>query len=535
MKSVAMSSNRSNKALWLWLVNIVSLLALSLSASQQSLPIILRIRKPDGSMGKIQIIDQETTTLSSILSAFLQVEDGTSIKCSISDKEVEDSNRPISSFNLKNGSLITIASPLKTSRQDESTATKKVYASSRFTDYDPFPHLSKSSHSAAVRRSRALSRLPSRRSMSYSDIADLHSYMHVIEPQPEGPIKRIYMCSIGAQRFKDNCTIMPTKKQLKVTKGKAEAQIRNRCAVLFGTVNKERVDQSISSKARTSLSTPLYEMKMCQVVKVHAVWEPVQSGTEDTYDSRYLMDDGEEYKRAVEIAKSLGMRVVGWIFSYSDDRLNVSDADRSSSGEDSLPVFGRDIIHGARGQIRNMQILGRDEGQKYVTLALDSKTGATEAFQLSDVTVQMVAEGVLTLSEKEGGKEMKRYVNTHESVIVDNKETKELDTVLCLVNTALLSHQGRFSGSSGVISVKKGGGLSVKKKKILLEKIDAGDDSGLVEELCDFSALMALDKCMDKKDMEIICNLVNKYSKGQRKSLEVDKSLKLVIQNIVAS
>jgi hypothetical protein len=86
-----------------------------------------------------------------------------------------------------------------------------------------------------------------------------------------------------------------------------------------------------------------------------------------------------------------------------------------------------------------------------------------------------------------------------------------------------------------VISVKKGGGLSAKKKKILLEKIDAGDDSDLVEELCDFSALMALDKCMDKKDMEIICNLVNKYSKGQRKSLEVDRSLKLVIQNIVAS
>jgi NPL4 family. len=526
----------------LLLANIAALFTISAATSQQSLPIILRIRKPDGSMGKIQVVDQETTTLSSILSIFLPDDyntddtDGSSIKCSISDKEIEDSNQPVSSFNLKNGSLITIAAPpLKKSKRDETT-NKIASPSIRFTEIDPFPHLAKSSHSAAVRRSRALSRLPSRRSMSYSDIADLHSYMHVMEPQPEGPIKRIYMCSIGAQRFKDNCTIMPTKKQLKATKGKAEAQIRNRCAVLFGTVNKERVDQSINTKGRTSLSTPLYEMKMCQVVKVHAVWEPNQGGSENAYDSRCFLEGGEEYKRAVEIAKSLGMRVVGWMFSYSDDRVNVEDDKKGAGGEDGLPVFARDIIHGAKGQIRNMELIGRDEGLKYVTLALDAKTGATEAFQLSDVTVQMVAEGVLTLSDKEAERgNVRRFVTTQESIIVDNKETKELDTVLCLVNTALLSHQGRFSGSSGVTSVKKGGGLSAKKKKAFLEKIDAGDDSGLVEELCDFGALLALDKSMDNKDMERICNLVNKFSKGQRKSLEVDKSLKLIIQSIVSS
>mmetsp|Transcript_17378 Transcript_17378/g.32959 ORF Transcript_17378/g.32959 Transcript_17378/m.32959 type:complete len:533 (-) Transcript_17378:48-1646(-) len=532
-----MARKRKNRAVLLWLANLASLVALSLASSLSS-PIILRIRKPDGSIGKIQVVDQETTTLSSILSAFLQVDnnDVSSVKCSISDQEIEDPNKPISSFNFKNGSLITITpSKKKTqiSNQNETSSSNTVTA--RFTDFDPFPHLAKSSHSAAVRRSRALSRLPSRRSMSYSDIADLHSYMHVIEPQPEGPIKRIYMCSTGAQKFKDNCIIVPTKKQLKATKGMAEPQIRNRCAVLFGTVNKERVDQSMNTKVRTSLSTPLYEMKMCQVVKVHAVWEPSQSGTQDAYDAKDLMEGGEDYQRAVEIAKLLGMQVVGWIFSYLDDRINTSDERKDKSGEDNLPVFGRDIIHGARGQIRNMQTFGRDEGQKYVTLALDSKTGATEAFQLSDVTVQMVAEGVLTLAKESEEGRLKRYVKTQESVIVDNKETKELDSVLCLVNTALLSHQGRFSGSPGVVSVKKGGGLAAKKKKTLLGMIDAGDDSGLVEELCDFSALIALDKCMDNKDMEIMCNLVNKYSKGQRKSLEIDKSLKLVIQSIVSS
>lgn len=537
---------RHKRALLFWFINIAYLIPLSLASSSggPALPIILRIRKPDGSIGKIQVADQENTNLSSIISAFVQDEDRSSIKCSISDQEIQDSNRPISCFNLKNGSLITILPPPKSEKDNRDTSiTKGASSTTRYTDFDPFPDLAKSSHSAAARRSRALSRLPNRRSMSYSDIADLHSFMHVIEPQPEGPLKRVYMCSIGAQRFKDNCTIMPTKQQLKATKGKAKAQIKNRCAVLFGTVNKERVDQSVNVKTRTSLSTPLYEMKMCEVAKVHAVWEPTQNGSEDGYDARNLMA-GKEYKRALEIANMLGLRVVGWIYSYSDHRQNGDAGGGGGSGygsggdggEDGLPVFAKDIIHGARGQIGNMQQLGREEGKKYVTLALDSNTGATEAFQLSDVSVQMVAEGVLSLSDK-GDDDMKRFVNTQESVIIDNKETKELDSVLCLVNTALLSHEGRLSGNLGGVNpaVKKGGGLTVKKKKVLLEKIDAGDDSGLVAELCDFSVLMALDPCMGTKEMEMLCNLVNKYSRGQRKSIEMDATLKLIIKSLMIS
>jgi hypothetical protein len=35
------------------------------------------------------------------------------------------------------------------------------------------------------------------------------------------------------------------------------------------------------------------------------------------------------------------------------------------------------------------------KGRNFVTLAMDAMTGATEAFQLSDVSVQMVSEGLL--------------------------------------------------------------------------------------------------------------------------------------------
>lgn len=360
--------------------------------------------------------------------------------------------------------------------------------------------------------------------------------MHTIEPQPEGPIKRIYMCHVSAQRFKDNCTILPTKKQLKATKGKAKAQIKNRCGVLFGTVNKERVDQSMDTKARTSLSTPLYEMKMCEVVKVHALWEPPQTSTSTNgYDGKNLIK-GKEFKRAKEIAEVLGLTVVGWIYSYSEDRQN-GDGDDKDSGEDSLPVWGTDIVTGAKGQIENMENLGRDNGCKYVTLALDSKTGATEAFQLSNVSVQMVAEGVLAIPETESAKvqvPFKRFVKTQESVSIDNKETKDLDTVFCLVNTAMLSHEGRFAGKAEN-SVKKAGGLTAKKKRTVLAAIEAGGDGDLLQELCDFNALMALDRAMPKEDMSNLCKLVAKYSRGHKKGITVESKLKIVLKNILSS
>ena len=500
-------------------------MAIFAAASGPGAPLILRIRKADGSMGKIQIANQESTTLSSILSTFSEDSKDGSVKCSIANKKVEDTEKPISSFDLKNGAIITITPTPR--KKDEETV--KVVPSIRYTEYDPYPDLARSSHSAAARRSRALSRLPNKRSMSYGDIANLHSFMHVIEPQPDGPIKRVYMCNIGAQKFKDNCTIMPTKKQLRATKGKAKPQIKNKVAILFGTVNKERVDQNVNVKARTSLSTPLYEMKMCEVVKVHALWEPPQKGSLDSYDASNLVQC-KEFTRAKRIGAALGIRPVGWIYSYADDRQKGED-DRGS-GEDSLPVWGKDIVLGAKGQIENMQHLGRDEGCKYVTLALDSKSGATEAFQLSNVSVQMVAEGVLSIP-KNG--EFKRFVQTLESISIDNKETKELDSVLCLVNTAMLSHEGRFSGKAGVNSIKKAGGLSAKKKKNILSKLDDGNDGDLVGELCDFNVLMALDRSIKEEDMQSLCKLVSKFAKGQRKGIEMGSHLKILLKNVLAS
>lgn len=526
---------------------LLNLIAHVVTASGPASHLVLRVRKPDGSMERIAVPkdELETTTLSSILSTFASDEndDMNNIddaeeewKCQIGNGparpfvDVEDNNQSIASFNVQNGSIINIL-PSKRMQQnkqsnDESSAKESKDTLQRYTTFDPFPDIAKSSHSSASRRSRALSRLPSKRSMSYGDISKLRDHMHTIEPQGEGPIKRIYMCLNGAQRFKDNCTIMPSKKQIKA--GKKEIKYANRCAVLFGSVNTERVDQS-KRKARTSLSTPLYEMEMCKVIKVQAVWEPLSqpSVSGKPYDQSKLWggENKDEYERAVQVADMLGLKMVGWIYSYGDDRLE--DNHRSDYGEESLPVFGRDVVFGAMGQIDNMERIGREDGCQFVTLALDAKTGATEAFQLSDVSVQMVAEGKVKLPDKS-----ERYLEPGEPVIVDSKESSQVDSVLCLVNTAMLSHEGRYSGGSPKSSIKKAGTLTTKSKKALLKHVD-GDSEKFVKSLCDFDILMALTKSLKEEESAELCALVKKYARGQRKAAQPSKQLKLALANII--
>ena len=202
------------------------------SVSPASNTLILRVRKADGSMDRVVVSKDEieTTTLSSILLRYASSDDdgdkenvqipkcqiGTGNGPSRQFKDVKNADEPLSSLNLQNGSIINIM-PVKRNKEEQKQKNKDADSKipDRYTEFDPFPDIAKSSHSTAARRSRALSRLPSKRSMSYGEISKLREYMHTIEPQSQGPIKRIYMCHLGAQRFKDNCTIMPTKKQLK--------------------------------------------------------------------------------------------------------------------------------------------------------------------------------------------------------------------------------------------------------------------------------------------------------------------------------
>lgn len=574
------------------LVIFIFVLLVGTVTSNSGNTILVRIRKIDGSMDRVVVPIQPTeegesqhdnvVKLSDILSNQIHNQDeetdeksdsdsGIIVKIDAQDKSyrIEDTFQPIQNFKLRNGSLITIIPSVKKTKQQQSSQStnKKDEIPKKWTTFIPFPSIAKStSYSSVVRRSKALSRLPSKRGMSYSDLSNLRKYMHAIEPQSVGPLLRIYMCHVSAQRFKDSTTTsVPMKVKKGKKKGKQYTQVRieNKCAILFGTLHKERVDLNKVRSSRTSLSTPLDEVKMCTVAKVQALWEvPAddQQESSSSYDKsglwRNMAKNGEqdpslfikegEYRRVFEIAELLGLRPVGWIYSYSDSRNEDNDGLSNTTGdvpetdEDALPVHGIDVINGSRGQLGNMQYLGKEEGIKYVTLAMDSNTGATEAFQMSDVSVQMVAEGILTDKNLEKG----RFVKTSDPVLVDNKETQNLDSVLCLVNTAMVSHTGKFSGVEGLNTVKKNGMLTPKYKRQLLMALNENFDNSLCDKdskssrndseairlLSSLNVLLVLDKVLTKNEIGDLCKVLMKYAKGQRKGATLGNQLKMALK-----
>ena len=508
------------------------------AASTPAAPLLLRVQMPDGSMERLQVPPEATNSMSleEALAGLISdssADDNTDSPLMDLEKHtihvgsstVRDKSQTLDALGLKRGSLIRLVAKNKPkTEQQQSSISSSTSAKPGKDRWDPFPDIAKDYH-AAMRNTKT--RRSSQRGMSYKDLANLQSSLHIVEAQPEGPVKRVYMCSNSAQRFQANCY------------QKSKNSFECRVGLLLGTVQRERAE--MKQKARTSLSSQTESSKYCQVIKVQALYEPpTQKPTKESYDATALLTNGNsdagfnsdpELQRVLRVADLLGLRPVGWIFAYNDNRLKKDD--------DSLPVYGPDAHTGSLLQISNMQTLDRIDGSRFATLSMDATTGATEAFQLSDVCVQMVAENlwdVASSSPTPAGKKepaTPRFVSTKHAVLVDGKETKELDSVLCLVNTAMLSHVGSYSGST-TNSVKKSGGVTNKVKKAMLAALEANDDGKLLEILCDMNLLLTFDKTLPKDDMTKLCGSVQKWARGQKRGTELDSKLKLLLRSILA-
>jgi ribosome-binding protein aMBF1 (putative translation factor) len=472
---------------------------------------ILRVRLEDGTMERIQVPPGQESILS-IKQAVSKVTsniEGLSIL--FGSSPISDDSMTLTELGLKHGSLVTLlSSSPKQKKKGESSITKTIQKTKESDRWDPFPEIAKD-YESAVRNTKR--RRSTGSGMSYGDLAKLQSSLHTVEPQPEGPFQRVYMCRKSAERFQKDCLSQKTQ------------SYHNRVGLLLGNISRERVDARLPV-SRTSLSSTTDEQKYCSVVKVQAVWEPPQQ-TRHHYDSDALLNVPPLISvHARRVADWLGLRPVGWIFSYDDNR--------NDDTEDSLPVYQSDIQEAAVLQIHNMKNAGRTDGCSFATLAMDARTGATEAFQLSDVCVQMVAEGMIVANDEK--KKDGRYCQTKHAVVVDGKETQQLDSVLCLVNTAMLSHEGSFAGNLGSgSSVKKNGSLTNKARKAILKAMDDDDsnDALVLELLCDFSILLALDDVLDVKDSERLCKTVQKWARGQKKGTNLDDDLKLRLKSIL--
>lgn len=492
-------------------IALCSVLASLASAASSSTPssssgMVLRIRLADGSMEKVIVPENAAATLSikDILEPF-DVEDDATVQLGTS---VIETSSTISSLSVKHGSLITIQPSLKKPTESRFSHLKVDPQS-----WDPFPDLAKDFDSALL---KSKTKRAASKSMSYGAIAQLQSSLHVVEAQPEGPLKRVYMCRFSAERFQANGIVKKKKGQ------SAPTVTQPRIGLLLGTIQRERVDKT-PRKARTSLSSQTSDSEYCTVAKVHAVYEPSgqkssEDGTGNCYNVQLAQSLLTQNPRVSIIASHLGLVPVGWIFSHLEERHN------NNNNEDSLPVYGLDVQMGATLQIQRMKEAGIVDGKPFVTLAMDANTGATEAFQLSDVAVQMVHEGLL-----QDVKKNTREVPTKHAILINGKESKTLDSVLCLVNTAMLSHEGSYAGGSATSFVKKNGSLTNEAKKSLLRCLD--DDPKLLQLLCNFNTLLALDQSLSPEDIETLCGAVKKWARGQKQGTQLDSKLKLRLRS----
>jgi len=437
----------------------------------------------------------------------------------------------LSKLDLSHGSLLTVVAVSSSKQKQPPSKASLSFAkqSKQQRSFDPFPSLAKD-YETALRHAKRSSQ---RGGGSYASLAALHAALHTVEPQPHGKLFRVYMCQQQAARFQSNCII--TTKRKNNGSSSSSSVVEPRCALLLGTVVRERKKPRAS---KTSLSSTTEEDQFGQAAKVHAVWEPpAQKSTEYMYDASGLLDGVPESVR--RIADWLGLQPIGWIFSYDGAREPERTAD------DALPVLAPDVVTGARLQIQNMQraVAAKDDkddetkhgAARFVTLAMDATSGATEAFQLSDVAVQMVAEDVLVVDDSKRNKPS-RHCPTRHPVLIDGKETTELDAVLCLVNTALLSHTGMYSSSSSAATTKKKTGALTSKarKSIAKALLGAPDDQLLLAAVCDFATLVALDDLLPLELSEQLCRAVVKYARGQKQSATVDAALQQRLKVLLA-
>jgi len=531
-------------------------LVFAMESSSPSPPsMILRIRRPNGKVTHLQIKNPNESTIRGIASSILENGENVNKDDAHNDVTAEgnkftlgiptgvslDGNKPISELNLKNGAMICCVNDNNNNTSKKSSGQRKIIEEKDV--FDPFPDLAKPRYTSAARKARAMANL--KRGMTFNDISKLSSSMHTVQAQENGKIKRVYLCSNSIPTFQSSSF---DKKQQRVTP---------KIALLFGTYGSERVEPEQSKKkARTSLSSQSEDTKFCDIVKVQTIWEiPSQKpSTEHAYDwscveSSLMNENGDKEKndvveQAIRLASKLNLHIVGWIYSHNGG---------NEREESKVPVLGRDVIIASKIQCRIMQHCkekdgGHEEWKGFVTCAMDVLSGATEVYQISDQVVQMVSEGILLTGPAEGEGHTKnnnrnRYVSTSDPVVVDGKEVREVDSLLCLVNTALLSHKGSFSSGrsnggnklTGLVKASTGN-LTTKGRKQLISALQLSNNdssSQFMDLLLDFNLLFGISKLLAAADAEQLAKLVFKFSRGQKKSSVLGGQLKLSLESLL--
>jgi len=256
------------------------------------------------------------------------------------------------------------------------------------------------------------------------------------------------------------------------------------------------------------------------MVRVSAIYQPPQKPSTSGYDSSALLSSPPS--QVLDLCEKLNLQVVGWIFSHDG-------GDGEGDENEKIPVKAPHVRTATKTQANNMEHFGRFPGSKFVTLSV-SKVGEAEAFQMSDVAVQMSSDGVFSDLDSEKGK---RYLKTSDPVSVDSKETNEVDSLLCLVNVAVVSGTGKWKSKekNEKLTKRAKGELKDAVSRVLSNKGNAAKNKALMEALMDFNVLLFLQgRIRDEECWGGILGKVVKYGKGGKQATVLEEDMVKAIE-----
>ncbi|CAM9593498.1 unnamed protein product [Ectocarpus sp. 6 AP-2014] len=491
------------------------------AAAAPGSPLTLRVRMPDGAVKRVKATGADT--IDGILGKLgMEKGDGGSGEGLSTDasagSSTADGATSVAALGLGNGDFLYVKSDsaARAAAKAKSDALGRMKAAvvgdkTGGRKFVPFPQHARPPPPRATKRVK-----------TWQDIEAMQAQTFSLKPQKDSNVKKI---SVEQSAMDDFVGYL-----------KQTGLRKHRCALLFG-----RVSPSTNG------------------VKVEAMYEPPQqqpqqqeggssSSSSSTYDPSALaeaaraavaaatLEDGgsgeceaegsaaaADVARAVRVAGLLGLRLVGWCLSH-DKREHFMAAS--------------DVATAAALQLMSMADKGKEEGVLVatVTVPVNATTGemATEAFSVSNQTVQMFSEGVLGHHQPEP---TASRVTTTAAVKEGSKETTTPETLGLICNVAIVQHEGVLQTRFPSANRSKAASLS-DLKECLFGKIGSKaaaknqkkqKQPSFLKRLSDFQLLLFLSRQMGfSRDFEELCSVVQKRD---GKSPALDK-LKVVLENL---
>jgi len=256
------------------------------------------------------------------------------------------------------------------------------------------------------------------------------------------------------------------------------------------------------------------ETVQAQVAKCEVIYEPPQQGSHEMYIPKTPEDAGDMNYRADAVAKSLGLRTMGMIFSAKPRKCILSGMDIISACELIVQLE------------KSMEDIALARQFVIITVAL-AEDGQTlfEAYQLSDQCIDMYKEDAfLPLSEQ---KPNSGKVKLRDPAIVEGKEVTSVHTEFFLMNVPIRGHESWLKSSFPV----ENRDVTPQQHTDLSRVLNKYKSEPFYRRISDFHLLLYLSNLLDiRTDMPGLGSII----RDQRDLNEMEEGFKLMIEAMAA-